>query len=111
MENAAKALAKKYHASILLKGGHLRGDNAIDLLFHQGELTRVLGAVCARRRNTRHRLHVFGSNHCGSGVRLLVRTGHQTREEVCHRIDQAKFSLEVEIRARSRRTQAFLLNW
>jgi len=39
MENAAKALAKKYHASILLKGGHLRGDKAIDLLFHQGELT------------------------------------------------------------------------
>jgi hydroxymethylpyrimidine/phosphomethylpyrimidine kinase len=39
MENAAQALAKKYYASILLKGGHLRGDNAIDLLFHQGELT------------------------------------------------------------------------
>ena len=38
MESAAKALAKRYHASILLKGGHLRGDNAIDLLFHQGEL-------------------------------------------------------------------------
>ena len=39
MENAAKALAKKYGASILLKGGHLRDDNAIDLLFHHGELT------------------------------------------------------------------------
>ena len=39
MESAAKALAKKYQASILLKGGHLRGDNAIDLLFHHGELT------------------------------------------------------------------------
>jgi hydroxymethylpyrimidine/phosphomethylpyrimidine kinase len=39
MENAVKALAKKYGASILLKGGHLRGDNAIDLLFHHGELT------------------------------------------------------------------------
>jgi hydroxymethylpyrimidine/phosphomethylpyrimidine kinase len=39
MENAAKALAKKYRASILLKGGHLRGDNAIDLLFHHGVLT------------------------------------------------------------------------
>ena len=38
MASAAKALAKKYHASILLKGGHLRGDNAIDLFFHQGEL-------------------------------------------------------------------------
>src|SRR5207253_10796668 len=39
MESAARALAKKYRASILLKGGHLRGDNAIDLLFQQGELT------------------------------------------------------------------------
>ena len=39
MENATKALAKKYRASILLKGGHLRDDNAIDLLFHHGVLT------------------------------------------------------------------------
>ena len=39
MENAARALAKKYRTSILLKGGHLRGDNAVDLLFHHGELT------------------------------------------------------------------------
>ena len=39
MENAAKSLANKYCASILLKGGHLRGDKAIDLLFHNGKLT------------------------------------------------------------------------
>jgi hydroxymethylpyrimidine/phosphomethylpyrimidine kinase len=39
MKSAAKALAKKYHASILLKGGHLRGDNAIDLLVHHGQFT------------------------------------------------------------------------
>jgi hydroxymethylpyrimidine/phosphomethylpyrimidine kinase len=39
MEEAAKTLAKKFRASILLKGGHLRGDNAIDLLFHNGQLT------------------------------------------------------------------------
>ena len=39
MENAAKALAKKYGTSILLKGGHLPGENAIDFLFHQGQLT------------------------------------------------------------------------
>ena len=38
MESAVKALAKKYRASILLKGGHLRSENAIDLLFHHGEL-------------------------------------------------------------------------
>jgi hydroxymethylpyrimidine/phosphomethylpyrimidine kinase len=39
MENAAKSLAKKYRASVLLKGGHLRGDKATDLLFHNGEVT------------------------------------------------------------------------
>jgi hydroxymethylpyrimidine/phosphomethylpyrimidine kinase len=39
MENAARALAREYRASILLKGGHLRGDNAIDLLFHHGKFT------------------------------------------------------------------------
>ena len=38
MQSAVKALAKKYPASILLKGGHLRSDNAIDLLFHHGKL-------------------------------------------------------------------------
>ena len=40
MEKAAKALAKKFRASILLKGGHLDGDNAIDLLFHRGKLIK-----------------------------------------------------------------------
>lgn len=39
MDDAAKALAKKYRASILLKGGHLRGDKAIDVLFHNGKCT------------------------------------------------------------------------
>ena len=39
MEKAAKALAKKCGVSILLKGGHLGGENAIDLLFHDGKLT------------------------------------------------------------------------
>jgi hydroxymethylpyrimidine/phosphomethylpyrimidine kinase len=38
MENAAKALGKKYSASILLKGGHFPGRTAIDLLFHAGTL-------------------------------------------------------------------------
>lgn len=39
MPTAAKALATKYHASILLKGGHLRGENAVDLLFDRGKVT------------------------------------------------------------------------
>jgi len=39
MAGAAKALAKEYRTSILLKGGHLRGDKAVDLLVHHGKLT------------------------------------------------------------------------
>jgi len=44
MKNAAKALAKKYRTSIPLKGGHLDGDKAIDLLFHNGALTEFSAA-------------------------------------------------------------------
>jgi hydroxymethylpyrimidine/phosphomethylpyrimidine kinase len=47
MEEAAKALANQYCASILLKGGHLQGDEAIDLLFHKGKL-RAFSAPFAR---------------------------------------------------------------
>jgi hydroxymethylpyrimidine/phosphomethylpyrimidine kinase len=38
MERAARALGEKYRASILLKGGHLAGNTAIDLLFHEGRI-------------------------------------------------------------------------
>jgi hydroxymethylpyrimidine/phosphomethylpyrimidine kinase len=39
MEKAAKTLGRRFRSSILLKGGHLQGDKAIDLLFHNGRLT------------------------------------------------------------------------
>jgi len=39
MQRAAKALAKQFGCAILLKGGHLKGDEAIDLLFHNSRLT------------------------------------------------------------------------
>lgn len=39
MEKAARALARKYRVSILLKGGHLAGSSAIDLLFAGGKIT------------------------------------------------------------------------
>jgi hydroxymethylpyrimidine/phosphomethylpyrimidine kinase len=39
MERAARTLSEKYKASILLKGGHLAGETAIDLLFHRGKIT------------------------------------------------------------------------
>jgi hydroxymethylpyrimidine/phosphomethylpyrimidine kinase len=39
MEKAARALGKKYGVSVLLKGGHLAGNTAIDLLFHDRKIT------------------------------------------------------------------------
>jgi hydroxymethylpyrimidine/phosphomethylpyrimidine kinase len=39
MEKAVRALATKYRVSILLKGGHLAGRRAIDLLFAGGKIT------------------------------------------------------------------------
>jgi hydroxymethylpyrimidine/phosphomethylpyrimidine kinase len=39
MENAARSLAKKYGVSILLKGGHLAGRRAVDLLCVDGKIT------------------------------------------------------------------------
>jgi hydroxymethylpyrimidine/phosphomethylpyrimidine kinase len=40
MEKAAKALARKYGASILLKGGHLLGSKATDVFFHRGKIAK-----------------------------------------------------------------------
>jgi len=39
MERAGKELARKFKAAILLKGGHLQGDNAVDLLFAKDKIT------------------------------------------------------------------------
>jgi hydroxymethylpyrimidine/phosphomethylpyrimidine kinase len=40
MRDAAKELAEKFGTSILLKGGHLRSTEAIDLLWDKGRITR-----------------------------------------------------------------------
>lgn len=39
MERAGQELAHKFKTAILLKGGHLPGDNAVDLLFADGKIT------------------------------------------------------------------------
>jgi hydroxymethylpyrimidine/phosphomethylpyrimidine kinase len=44
MREAGAKLAKKYRVPILLKGGHLSGENAIDLLFLDGNVTEFSAA-------------------------------------------------------------------
>jgi len=38
MERAARALSEKYRANVLLKGGHLSGNDAVDLLYAEGKI-------------------------------------------------------------------------
>jgi len=38
MQNAGAELSRKFKSAILLKGGHLSGDDAVDLLFADGEV-------------------------------------------------------------------------
>lgn len=40
MNAAARALGEKYGVSVLLKGGHLGGEIATDVLFHRGKITK-----------------------------------------------------------------------
>ena len=40
MNAAARTLGEKYGVSVLLKGGHLGGDIATDVLFHRGKITK-----------------------------------------------------------------------
>lgn len=42
MERAVRALGRKYGVSVLLKGGHLGGNTAVDLLFHKGTITEFV---------------------------------------------------------------------
>jgi hydroxymethylpyrimidine/phosphomethylpyrimidine kinase len=42
MRRAVKALAARYKVAVLLKGGHLRGRRAVDLLYSSGRTTEVV---------------------------------------------------------------------
>jgi hydroxymethylpyrimidine/phosphomethylpyrimidine kinase len=48
MRKAGKALTKRYGVSVLLKGGHLGGDQAIDLLFVKGNDVMEFSAPFSR---------------------------------------------------------------
>ncbi len=43
MRRAGKELEKKFRTAILLKGGHLAGDRAVDLLFDGGKIVEFAG--------------------------------------------------------------------
>lgn len=48
MEQAGKELKKKFKAAILLKGGHLRGNRAVDLLFVEDKIVEFSAPFVSR---------------------------------------------------------------
>jgi hydroxymethylpyrimidine/phosphomethylpyrimidine kinase len=90
LKSAAKALAKKYRASVLLKGGHLRGARAIDVL-SDGNETREFSSVFIPNVKT----HGTGCTYSAAIAAELARGA-----ELLHAIASAKRFVTASIHSR-----------
>ncbi len=92
VESARKA-AERIHrfgaAAVVVKGGHIAGADAIDVLFYDGGFMEIFGAARGCRRSTRHGVRVclghcrtpcVGRRYAGSGA---------ARQALRHRGDRA----------------------
>ena len=75
-ESAAMQLAKLGPKAVLVKGGHLTGPEAIDVLFHDGKITRV----SSPRIDTRH-THGTGCTYA-SAIAANLAKGHSLIDSV-----------------------------
>ena len=93
LRTAGERLATRYGVPMLLKGGHLAGDTAVDLLLHERRHRGIFCAVRARRANTRNRMHLLGGDR--SGPRLGFGAGgiDPSRQAVRDRGDRTTFPL------------------
>lgn len=78
MKRAAQALAEKYKTAILLKGGHLRGNMAVDLLFDKGRTTEFT-APFVRGVAT----HGTGCTY-SAAITAGLASGHSLKESIKH---------------------------
>ena len=77
MEGAVRALSQKYNCGVLLKGGHLAGDQAIDLMFANGK-TSEFSAPFVRNVPTHgtgctYSAAIAAGLACGSSLEMSVR--------------------------------------
>lgn len=79
-EDAARALAKLGPKAVLLKGGHLSGDEAIDLLLVDGEITKLRAK----------RLKLPAPVHGGGCTLASLIAGRLTRDRLADAVDWAK---------------------
>ena len=109
MEKAARALARKYRVSILLKGGHVAGSSAIDLLFADGKITEFAApfvrGVATHGTGCTYSAAITASLASG----LIAGKGDWSREKIRDCIHRAAFSVDVELGRISRRAKSFNL--
>ena len=87
--DAAKRILQLGPAAVVIKGGHLSGAEAIDLLLHEGTVYRVRGAARRLCRCSRHRLHVRVCDCCRSGAGRRHSGGRPACEALHYRRDRA----------------------
>ena len=76
MEDAVIALSEEFRTSVLLKGGHLSGDEAIDLLRHNGADPMFQRALRQRGENAWDGLCLLRRNCRRPCARAFARGGH-----------------------------------
>jgi hydroxymethylpyrimidine/phosphomethylpyrimidine kinase len=96
MRKAGKQLQQKYSVSILLKGGHLTGDNAVDLLFI-GDKISEFSAPFARGVAT----HGTGCTY-SAGITAGLAAGLSLEEAVCHAKEFVTASIAQRLRWKSK---------
>jgi hydroxymethylpyrimidine/phosphomethylpyrimidine kinase len=77
MEKAGRALARKYRTSILLKGGHLTGGHAIDLLFAGNKISEFaapfFGGVATHGTGCTYSAAITAGLACGLKLEDAIR--------------------------------------
>jgi hydroxymethylpyrimidine/phosphomethylpyrimidine kinase len=96
MRKAGKHLQQKYSVSILLKGGHLAGDNAVDLLFI-GDKISEFSAPFARGVAT----HGTGCTY-SAGITAGLAAGLSLEQAVCHAKEFVTASIAQRLRWKSK---------
>ena len=101
MHDAVKELAERFGTSVLLKGGHLRAAEAVDLLFHNDRITRFSAAYISDVATHGTGLYLLGGNYGRFGARPRSRVSRPDGQRLCHPIDSKSFSVGIDIRTES----------
>ena len=88
MEEAALALSEKYGSAVLLKGGHLEGDECVDVLADAGAIHRFSAA----------RIAVAGSHGTGCTLSAAMAANLARGEELAHAVELSKAYLGHALR-------------